>query len=93
MRSRESRGPHASSLPCTRSALRPDCHPLPDHAAIDPRWLQTLPGRWILMTAKDAVKCRRFDGGLLARCVRVDVAATPEPALLEWLAARLRAGR
>ena len=73
--------------------LRPDCHPLPDHAAIDPRWLQTLPGRWILMTAKDAVKCRRFDGGLLARCVRVDVAATPEPALLEWLAARLRAGR
>jgi tetraacyldisaccharide 4'-kinase len=73
--------------------LRPDCHPLPDHAAIDPRWLQALPGRWILMTAKDAVKCRRFDGGLLARCVRVDVAASPEPALLEWLAARLRAGR
>jgi tetraacyldisaccharide 4'-kinase len=71
--------------------LRPDGHSLPDHAAIDPRWLQALPGRWILMTAKDAVKCRGFDGELLGRCVRVDVEAVPEPALLEWLAARLRA--
>ena len=69
--------------------LRPACHPLPDHAAIDAAWLQALPGRWILMTAKDAIKCRGFDAGLLARCVRVDVAASPEPALLEWLAARL----
>ena len=70
--------------------LRPTCHALPDHAAIDARWLRSLPGRWILMTAKDAVKCRGFEGALLARCVRVDVAARPDPALLEWLAARLR---
>jgi tetraacyldisaccharide 4'-kinase len=70
--------------------LRAARHPLPDHAAIDPQWLRSLPGRWILMTAKDAVKCRGFAGGLRARCVQVGVAADPDPALLEWLAARLR---
>lgn len=69
--------------------LRPECHALPDHAAIDARWLGALPARWILMTAKDAVKCRGFDAALLARCVRVDVEARPDPALLKWLAARL----
>ena len=41
------------------------------------------------MTAKDAIKCRGFEAALLARCVRVEVAASPDPALLEWLAARL----
>ena len=69
--------------------LHPGCHPLPDHADIDPVWLAALPGRWILMTGKDAVKCRGFDRALLQRCVCVEVAATPDPALLTWLAARL----
>ena len=69
--------------------LRTECHPLPDHAAVDAAWLRALPGRWILMTAKDAIKCRGFEAALLARCVRVEVAASPDPALLEWLAARL----
>jgi tetraacyldisaccharide 4'-kinase len=70
--------------------LQPQCHPLPDHARIDPAWLAALPGRWILMTGKDAVKCRGFEANLLARCVQLDVAATPDAALLKWLAAQLR---
>ena len=70
--------------------LAPQCYALPDHARIDPAWLAGLGGRWILMTSKDAVKCRRFDRVLLARCVSLDVAATPDPALLKWLAAELR---
>ena len=41
------------------------------------------------MTGKDAVKCASFQPDLLRRCVRVDVAAAPEPALLKWLAAQL----
>jgi tetraacyldisaccharide 4'-kinase len=70
--------------------LDAQCHPLPDHADIDEAWLADLPGRWILMTGKDAVKCRRFRAPLLQRCVRVDVAAAPDAALLKWLAVRLR---
>jgi tetraacyldisaccharide 4'-kinase len=69
--------------------LKPRCHALPDHAELDERWLAALPGRWILMTGKDAVKCRKFSTELLARCVCLDVAAVPDPALLKWLAARL----
>jgi hypothetical protein len=41
------------------------------------------------MTGKDAVKCLRFERRLLQRCVRVDVAAVPEEALVKWLAASL----
>ncbi len=69
--------------------LQPHCHALPDHADLDESWLAALAGRWILMTAKDAVKCRAFNASLLARCVCLDVAAAPDPALLKWLAARL----
>ena len=67
-----------------------DAWPLADHARIDPTWLAGLPGERILMTAKDAVKCRGFDAGLRARCLYLDVEAQPEVALLEWLADRLR---
>ena len=70
--------------------LRPACHALPDHADIHEAWLAALPGRWILMTGKDAVKCRRFAPTLLRRCICVDVAAAPDAALLKWLAARLQ---
>jgi tetraacyldisaccharide 4'-kinase len=70
--------------------LDAQCHPLPDHADIDKAWLAALPGRWILMTGKDAVKCRHFGASLLHRCVRVDVAAAPDAALVKWLAVRLR---
>jgi tetraacyldisaccharide 4'-kinase len=70
--------------------LKAQCHPLPDHADIDEAWLAGLAGRWLLMTGKDAVKCRRFAAPLLQRCVRVDVAAAPDAALVKWLAVRLR---
>ena len=70
--------------------LAPHCHALPDHARIDPAWLAALPGRWLLMTAKDAVKCRRFERSLRARCVSLEVAAIPDPALLKWLVTELR---
>lgn len=70
--------------------LRPVCHALPDHGRIDPAWLDALPGRWLLMTGKDAVRCQYFEAGLRGRCVRLDVAAVPEPALLKWIATELR---
>jgi tetraacyldisaccharide 4'-kinase len=69
--------------------LQAHCHPLPDHGRIDPGWLAALPGRWLLMTAKDAVKCRGFDDALRARCAYLEVAAMPEPALLKWLVSEL----
>ncbi|MGE0803354.1 MAG: tetraacyldisaccharide 4'-kinase [Lautropia sp.] len=69
--------------------LTPRCEPLADHARIDPHWLGALPGRWLLLTAKDAVKCRDLPAATRARCVRLDVAAQPDPALLEWLTGAL----
>jgi tetraacyldisaccharide 4'-kinase len=65
-------------------------HPLPDHAPIDPAWLAALPGTFLVMTEKDAVKCAAFDPALLARCVALRVEAVPEPALVDWLEDRLR---
>jgi tetraacyldisaccharide 4'-kinase len=65
-------------------------HPLPDHAPIDPVWLAALPGTFLVMTEKDAVKCAAFDPALLARCVALRVEAVPEPALVDWLEDRLR---
>lgn len=70
--------------------LQPQVHALPDHGLIDRTWLAGLPGRWLLMTGKDAVKCLGFEESLRARCVCLDVAAVPEPALLKWLVAELR---
>jgi len=65
-------------------------HPLPDHGTIDATWLAGLPGRFIVMTEKDAVKCAAFDPALLARCVALRVEAVPESALVDWLEDRLR---
>ena len=70
--------------------LRARQHPLPDHALIDPAWLAALPGTFLVMTEKDAVKCAAFDPALLARCVALRVEAVPEPALVDWLEDRLR---
>ncbi len=74
------------------AALGIDCtpHPLVDHARIDADWLAGLTTGWVLMTAKDAIKCQRFAPELRARCVCLDVEAVPEAALLEWLVSRLR---
>ncbi|MEI7447543.1 MAG: tetraacyldisaccharide 4'-kinase, partial [Burkholderiales bacterium] len=65
-------------------------HPLPDHAPIDEAWLRALPGQWLIMTEKDAVKCTAFDPALLARCVALRIEAVPEPGLVDWLEERLR---
>jgi tetraacyldisaccharide 4'-kinase len=69
--------------------LAPRTWPLADHAAIDPRWLAGLPGRWLIMTAKDAVKCASFDEDLRARCVELRIEAVLDPALIDWLEERL----
>jgi tetraacyldisaccharide 4'-kinase len=65
-------------------------HPLADHARIDPAGLAALPGRWIVMTEKDAVKCAALDAALRARCVALRVEAVADPALVDWLEDRLR---
>jgi tetraacyldisaccharide 4'-kinase len=64
--------------------------PLPDHSPIDPAWLASLPGPWLIMTEKDAVKCTGYDAVLLERCVALRVEAVPDAALLDWLEDRLR---
>ncbi|WP_158773041.1 tetraacyldisaccharide 4'-kinase [Cobetia sp. L2A1] len=63
-------------------------HPLADHhrfAPTDLRFSDNLP---VVMTAKDAVKCRRFAN---ERCWALDVEARPDQALVEWLTKRLEA--
>jgi tetraacyldisaccharide 4'-kinase len=72
--------------------LAAQSHRLPDHGRIDPAWLAALPADWILMTGKDAARCGGFAPELLARCAWLEVAAEPEPALIEWLVAALRPG-
>jgi tetraacyldisaccharide 4'-kinase len=64
--------------------------PLADHARIDPRWLAGLPGHWIVMTEKDAVKCVQFDLALRSRCVALRIDALVDHALIDWLEGRLR---
>lgn len=70
--------------------LRARPHPLADHARIDPGWLAALPGRWIVMTEKDAVKCAGFDAAVRERCLALRVEAVADPALVDWLEGRLR---
>ncbi len=70
--------------------LTPRCHSLGDHAPIEPTWLDTLQGRWLIMTEKDAVKCAHFDPALQARCVVLRVSATLDTQLVNWLEDRLR---
>lgn len=64
-------------------------HPLPDHAQLDTRWLAGLSGRWIIMTAKDAVKLDELPASLRDRCLVLDIEAVPDTALVEWLIAEL----
>ncbi|WP_106477100.1 tetraacyldisaccharide 4'-kinase [Phytohalomonas tamaricis] len=61
-------------------------HPLPDHhrfTATDLKFADNLP---VIMTAKDAVKCRHFAN---ERCWALDVEAQPEAPLIDWLVKRL----
>ncbi|MDO5101653.1 MAG: tetraacyldisaccharide 4'-kinase [Lautropia sp.] len=64
-------------------------YPLPDHAQLDARWLADLPGHWIIMTAKDAVKLDDLTPALHERCLVLEIEAVPEHALVEWLIAEL----
>ena len=65
---------------------RPIAHPFADHASYSPEALQFSPALPLLMTEKDAVKCRTFasaDWWYLA------VDAQPSPAFVAWLDQRL----
>jgi tetraacyldisaccharide 4'-kinase len=66
--------------------LRPIAHPFADHASYSPEALQFSPPLPLLMTEKDAVKCRAFaaaDWWYLA------VDAAPSPAFVAWFDQRL----
>lgn len=67
--------------------LRFSEHPLPDHASIDPTTLAAIDADWILMTTKDAVKCRAFAD---ERCWALETRARIPPAFIAWLEERLR---
>jgi tetraacyldisaccharide 4'-kinase len=66
--------------------LRATPHPFPDHHRYTPQDLAFPECDYVLMTEKDAVKCRRFGRSDLI-AVRVD--AAPEPALAEAVMQRI----
>ena len=74
----------------TRAGLQPHCWALADHASPDPTWVSALPADRILMTSKDAVKCRHWPAPLLARCYEVTSRATIDPGFIDWIEERLR---
>lgn len=78
---------HASLAACgihPRSRLS-----LPDHARISPATLEAIRTPYIVMTGKDAVKCRGFAD---QRCWVLRVAAQADPALIDWLLRELPRG-
>nr|WP_298376345.1 tetraacyldisaccharide 4'-kinase [uncultured Halomonas sp.] len=80
---------HPSRFFATLEALGVEVHehPLADHhrfSAEDLRFDDDLP---VVMTAKDAVKCRPF---VHAGCWALDVEACPESAFTDWLQTRLK---
>ncbi|SHF52269.1 lipid-A-disaccharide kinase [Modicisalibacter ilicicola DSM 19980] len=66
--------------------LEIEAHPLADHHRFGAADLVFGDDRPVVMTAKDAVKCRSFAH---ARCWVLDVEARPEPAFGDWLQRRL----
>jgi tetraacyldisaccharide 4'-kinase len=74
----------------SRAGLQPHCWALADHACPDPTWAGALPADRILMTSKDAVKCRHWPAALLARCYEVTSRATIDPGFIDWIEERLR---
>ena len=60
---------------------------MPDHARIEPSTLAALGSPLVVMTDKDAVKCREFAD---ERCWALGVRARIDPAFVEWLEERLR---
>src|SRR5262249_47163935 len=66
--------------------LRATAHPFPDHHRYAPDDLAFADCDYVLMTEKDAEKCRRFARGALT-AVRVD--AAPDPALADIIMHRI----
>ena len=67
--------------------IRATCHPFPDHHRYTAADLQFPGATAILMTEKDAVKCKAFADD---RCWTLPVSATVEPALLALIERGLR---
>lgn len=67
--------------------LRIEPHPLPDHGAADPQRIAGLRADLIVMTSKDAVKCRAIAD---RRCWVLETGALVEPAFIAWIEERLR---
>ena len=66
---------------------QPIAHAFADHAEFTPQDLQFPDDLPILMTEKDAVKCRAFAAD---NCWYLQVAAQPSPAFASWFAQRLQ---
>jgi tetraacyldisaccharide 4'-kinase len=62
-------------------------HPLPDHARIDAATVAALDAPFVVMTSKDAVKCREFADD---RCWALEVEARIDPAFVDWIEEWLR---
>ena len=58
-----------------------------DHRTIDAATLRALDVDFVVMTTKDAVKCRRWADD---RCWALEVRAEPEPGFVDWLDHELR---
>ncbi len=62
-------------------------HPFADHAEFNAQDLDFADDLPVLMTEKDAVKCRTFAGD---HCWYLQVAAQPSPAFAQWFAQQLK---
>lgn len=69
-----------------RLGLDVTAHPFPDHHRFQAQDLNFEDTGAIVMTAKDAVKCRHLAD---TRCWVLDVEAQPEPGFVAWLTSRL----
>lgn len=78
--------PHRFFTELARLGLRFTPHPFPDHHPFRPSDLEFAACDLILMTEKDAVKCRRFGRRDLI-AVRVDT--EPDPALMDLILRRI----
>jgi len=66
---------------------QPIAHAFADHAEFTPQDLQFSDDLPVVMTEKDAVKCRAFAAD---NCWYLQVAAQPSPAFISWFAQRLQ---
>lgn len=67
--------------------LQPICHPFADHAQLSAQDLDFADDLPVVMTEKDAVKCRTFAAD---HCWYLHVAAQPSPAFTSWFVQRMQ---